>query len=200
MKRLLILAAVLAGGCGDDGDIDSDEEARRAYLGLDDSIEASIALGFDGFNAASSANIDAQTTSGLVTGTLTITGQVDQGSSDNKGMRLNVGMDDYSDGPFLIVYDDEEIEVAITYETAEGALPALDMQLKDIPDGTLDGTLNGNYLMTGGIEGEAVLNLTFSGALRPITGTDDVERIPGMPTVTGTVTSGDGMYVVDLSI
>jgi len=195
-----LLAIALTGACGDDGEIDSDEAARRAYLGLDQSIEASIALGFDGFNAASSANIAAQAAPGLVSGTLTITGQVDQGASDNKGMRLLVGMDDYSDGPFTIQYDDEEIEVAITYETADGALPALDMQLKSIPDGTLDGTLEGSYLMTGDIEGEAVLSLTFSGALRPIPGTEDVERVPGTTTVTGTVTSGDGVYMVDLSI
>lgn len=191
---------MLTGACGDESDIDSDEEARRAYLGLDQSIEASIALGFDGFNAANSANIDAQATSGLVSGTLTITGQVDQGASNNKGMRLLVGMDDYSDGPFVIQYDDEEIEVAITYETADGALPALDMQLKDIPDGTLAGTLRGSYLMSGDIEGEAVLDLMFSGALQPLAGTEDVERVPGTTTVTGTVTSGDGVYVVDLSI
>ncbi len=200
MRTACLLAVVLTGACGDESDIDSDEEARRAYLGLDTSIEASIALGFDGFNAANSANIDAQATSGLGSGTLTITGQVDQGASDNKGMRLLVGMDDYSDGPFVIRYDDEEIEVAITYETADGALPALDLQLKGIPDGTLDGTLRGSYLMTGDIEGEAVLDLTFSGALQPLAGTEDVERVPGTTMVTGTVTSGDGVYVVDLSI
>ena len=56
----LSLIALLGAGCGDDDEIDSDEEARRAYLGLDGSIEKSLALGFAGFNAASSANISPQ--------------------------------------------------------------------------------------------------------------------------------------------
>jgi hypothetical protein len=200
MRIACCFALAVVGACGDDDTIDSDEEARRAYLGLDQSIEASIALGFDGFNAASSANIDAQATTGLATGTLTITGQVDQGASDNKGMRLLVAMDEYSDGPFLVQYDDEELEVSLTYATDAAALPALDMQLKSIPDGTLDGTLRGTYLMTGDIEGEATLDLTFSGALQPVVGSDDVERVPGTTTVTGTVTAGDGAYVVDITI
>ena len=73
----------LVGACSDD-EIDSDEAARRAYLGLDASIGKSITLGFQGFNAASSANIDPQMTTGTApngSGTLTISGQVDQGLS-----------------------------------------------------------------------------------------------------------------------
>src|SRR5215207_9738868 len=62
--------------CSDDDGVDSDEEARRAYLGLDLSIEKSLTLGFAGFNAASSANIDAQMDAGDSTGMLTISGQV----------------------------------------------------------------------------------------------------------------------------
>jgi hypothetical protein len=54
--------------------------------------------------------------------------------------------------------------------------------------------------MTGDLEGEAVLDLSFSGALQPVAGTDDVERVPGSTTVTGTVTSGDGVYVVDITL
>ena len=79
----LVLASTSLIACGSD-DIDSDEEARRAYLGLHESIGASLQLGFDGFNAASSANIDPQATTGVATGNLTITGQVDQGSSDRR--------------------------------------------------------------------------------------------------------------------
>ena len=55
--------------CGGGDDIDSTEEARRAYLGLDGSIEKSLNLGFDGFNAASSANIAPQMDVGTATGT-----------------------------------------------------------------------------------------------------------------------------------
>ena len=58
------LASVLASGCG--SGVSSDEQARRAYVGLDVAIDKAINLGFDGFNAASSANIPAQ-----ITGTCT---------------------------------------------------------------------------------------------------------------------------------
>src|SRR5688572_14080386 len=111
-----VLLAVFVTGCDGD-DIDSDEEARRAYLGLDASIAKSITLGFDGFNAASNANIDPQATEGVAAGTLTITGQVDKGASDNKNMRLSVGMVDYSDGPFVI--DDDDTTIEIVYDTDE---------------------------------------------------------------------------------
>src|SRR5256885_14469491 len=96
--KALIACAVIATACGGSKGIDSNEEARRAYLGLDDSVGKSIELGFDGFNTASSANISAQNTAGTDTGTLVITGQVDQGQSANKEMRLFVGMMNYSDG------------------------------------------------------------------------------------------------------
>src|SRR5512144_82985 len=110
----LALIAVLGAACSSDG-IDSDEEARRAYLGLDTSIEKSLTLGFAGFNAASSANIDPQMATGTAAGTLVITGQVDQGASANKGMRLHVGMVGYTDGAVMIEGKPEAIN--ITYDT-----------------------------------------------------------------------------------
>ncbi len=202
LKLGLALVLVGAGACGSSNDngVSSDEEARRAYLGLDQSIETAIGLGFDGFNAASSANIAPQTGPGLSAGTLTVTGQVDQGSSANKGMRLHVGMVGYSDGPFPITADGDSI--SITYDTPADATlqPALEMQLKNIPTGTLTGTLAGTYLMTGGLEGEATLTLTFTGMLQAV-GTTGVERVPGSTHVTGTVTStGDGLYNVDVTL
>src|SRR5687768_17151352 len=115
---LTTFIAVLGIGCSDDDGIDSDEEARRAYFGLDGSIEKSLNLGFAGFNAATSANIAPQMTTGVAAGTLTISGQVDQGSSDNKGMRLYVGMVDYSDGEVKIIQEGEDdVIVNITYDT-----------------------------------------------------------------------------------
>ena len=54
-------------------------------------------LGFAGFNAASSANIPPQMTTGDVAGTLTVTGQVDQGASSNKNMRLVEALVGYQD-------------------------------------------------------------------------------------------------------
>src|SRR5262249_36984974 len=113
------LATIVAmAACGSD-EIDSNEQARRAYLGLDGSIAKSVKLGFDGFNMASSANIMPQTTAGLSAGTITVTGQVDQGSSSNKGMRLYVGMVGYTDGNLPIDMDNHTIHVV--YDTSTDA-------------------------------------------------------------------------------
>ena len=202
MQKLigLMLVTALFGACSDGDDIDSNEEARRAYFGLDASIEKSLQLGFAGFNAASSANIDPQMMAGDEAGMLTITGQVDQGASANKGMRLHVGMVAYDDGE--IVFDDSDHTVDVVFDTdADPATqPALDMQLKGIPDGTLDGTLVGVYGMSGDIEGEATLDLTFSGQLMDV-GNGDTARAPGTTHVTGTfdVTDG-GTFVVDITL
>lgn len=191
------IAAVLAAGCAED-ELDSDEEARRAYLGLDGSIGKSLTLGFAGFNAATSANIAPQTGAGDVAGTLTISGQVDQGASNNKGMRLRIGMIGYDDGPVPVGEDDETI--TIRYDTAAAAdqQPALTLQLRDLPSGTFTGTLVGAYLLDGAIDGEVVLDLTMSGNLQAVgAGT---ERMPGSTQITGTATSGDGVYAVTLTL
>lgn len=195
--------------CGDDGpEISSDEEARRAYLGLDKSIEKSITLGFAGFNAADSANIPPQMTTGVLSGMLTITGQVDQGASANKGMRLRVGMVMYSDGVIKVMEGDEEIEVDITYDTTDVVemQPYLEMKLNAIPapgdqttEGTWTGTLTGDYGMSGDLDGSATLMLMFSGKIKR-DAADTVIRTPGSTTVTGSATSGDGSYEVNLTI
>jgi len=201
---LTLLAALGSAACSDDA-IDSDEEARRAYLGLDESIAKSLTLGFDGFNAATSANIPPQMTTGDELGTLAITGQVDQGASTNKEMRLRVGMVDYNDGILVIDPDPtddevEEIEISITYDTDPdpSLQPYLQLSLRDIPTGTLTGTLTGTYLMSGDLEGEVTLDLSFAGQLQDDGGR--VIRQPGTTTVTGTATSGDGVYEVTLTI
>ena len=202
MTRALTLMTILAAatGCSDDDAIDSDEAARRAYLGLDVSIGVSLNLGFDGFNAASSANIPPQMTAGVASGMLTISGQVDQGASTNKGMRLQVGMVDYSDGVLVVMDGDEEIEVDLTYATSAvvDAQPALDLQLRDIPNGTFTGTLAGTYQISGDISGDVTLALTMSGAIQD-DGTGDVIRVPGSTTISGTATSGDGLYTVSIT-
>src|SRR5438309_1340383 len=95
MKRALFSILLLA-ACGTN-EANSVEAARTTYLSLDASIDKAINLGFDGFNSASSANISPQTAAGTSTGTLTVTGQVDQGSSANKGMRLFTAYATYSD-------------------------------------------------------------------------------------------------------
>lgn len=207
----VVLSVALAGACGGDDGIDSNESARRAYLGLDPSIPQSLQLGFDGFNSAQSANIAPQMTVGEDTGTLTITGQVDQGSSANKGMRLHVGMVDYSAGPFTVVVNEgqdseEEVTVDLTYSTSdvEADQPYLNLSLKDIPTGTLEGTLTGVYHVTGEIAPDAdfaadvTLDLTFMGTLVDLGG-GMTGRAPGT-VVTGTATSGDGVYEVNLTL
>lgn len=201
MRKLFLCVLLAACGGSDDEGVDSNEEARRAYLGLDNSIEKSLALGFQGFNMASSANIDPQMATGTVDGTLTITGQVDQGSSDNKGMRLRVGMVGYTDGKFVVETSDGDVEVNLTYDTPTDVTlqPFLQLSLKNIPTGTLTGTLMGDYLMHGDIEGTTTLNLTFAGTLMDA-GNGDVVRVPGTTTVTGTATSGDGVFDVDLTL
>lgn len=190
-----LFLALATTGCSDDA-IDSDEEARRAYLGLDNSIERALNLGMDGYNAASSANIPDQMGSGDVTGTITVSGQVDQGASANKEMRLLIAMDEYSDGPALRV-DDEDID--ITYYTDPEALPALDLSLRNIPDGTFTGTLLGDFQMEGDIVGTVTLDLTMAGDLED-DGAGGIRRVLGATTVSGTATSGDGLYEVELTL
>jgi len=202
MKALInfLMLATIFTGCGGDDGIDSNEEARRAYLGLDGSIAQSITLGFAGFNTAQSANISPQSSPGVAAGTLTVTGQVDQGSSNNKGMRLRVGMVAYTDGPFLINEDGDTIVVTYDTDVDPALQPFLSLSLKNIPTGTLEGTLIGTYLMTDGIEGEAELNLTISGTLQD-GGGGAVIRAPGTTRVTGTVvTPNDGTFDVDVTI
>ncbi|MBA3456659.1 MAG: hypothetical protein H0T42_26455 [Deltaproteobacteria bacterium] len=165
-------------------------------MGLDASIGKSLTLGFAGFNAASSANIPPQMTVGVDTGTLLITGQVDQGASANKGMRLRVGMVGYSDG--VVVLDDENIEITYDTDLDPTTQPYLVLSLKNIPTGTLEGTLVGTYHMTGDIVGDATVNLTFAGTLQADGA--GVSRVPGSTTVTGTAVSGEGTYDVNLTL
>src|SRR5574338_818145 len=113
MRNLFLASCVLllGVGCSDDDAVDSDEQARRAYLGLDLSIEKALNLGFAGYNAASSANIPEQMTTGMAGGTLKITGQVDKGASMNKTMRLDIGMVAYDDGDIVINEDGDTIRI-----------------------------------------------------------------------------------------
>jgi hypothetical protein len=185
MHRLtLSMLLLLVAGCG--SSVHSDEDAKKSYLGLDPSIDKAIGLGFDGFNSASSANIDPQTADGGVSGTLTVSGQVDQGTSVNKGMRLNEALASYSD------------DGHITYATNASVLPFLSMQLKDIPTGTLTGTLVGTITMSGEEHGDLTLNLSFTGLLQAGSGTT-VTRQPGTTHITGTATSSAGTYNVDVT-
>jgi hypothetical protein len=194
------LAMMVMTACSDDNTISSDEAARRAYLGLDGSVGQSLTLGFAGFNSATNANISPQMAAGASDGTLTITGQVDQGSSDNKGMRLHVGMVGYTDGPVVIDTDNNTIEITYDTDADVTTQPFLSLSLRNIPNGTLTGTLMGTYHMHGDLEGDATLNLTMSGTIQD-GGGGLVVRVPGSTTVTGTATNPDGgTYDVNLTL
>ena len=197
MTRPTILAFILLplAACNS---VSSEAEAELSYVGLNGAIERSIGLGFDGFNAADSANIAPQEGEGDVSGTLIISGQVDQGSSDNKGMRLEMLMDDYAD--LIDVDADEDSEFAVTYWTDPEDQPKLDMQLKDIPDGTVDGTLMGTFEMEGDLEGQVILDLNLSGAIED-DGDGGTQRVAGGTRVIGLATGpSGGEYEVDLEI
>jgi len=183
MHRASKLLLLLLAGCG--GGVNSTADAQKAYLGLDPSIDKAITLGFAGFNSASSANIDPQTANGTVSGTMTVTGQVDQGTSANKGMRLFDALSSYSD------------DGSIVYNTDPATLPSLTINLKNIPTGTLDGSLTGSFMMSGGETGQVSLALTFSGQIE--SGPNNtVVRKAGTTHIIGTATSPAGTYAVDV--
>lgn len=182
---------VLASACG--GGVDSDEAARAAYIGLDAAVEKSLRLGFDGFNAASSANIPDQTTTGSASGTLLVGGQVDQGASANKEMRLDLTLTDYRD-------DLPEEDLVIVYATNPAAPPSLDLSFRGLPDARFTGTLAGDFAMSGDLEGTVTLNLALEGMTEadPMVA-DNVRRLPGT-TVRGTAVSESGTYTVDVTL
>jgi hypothetical protein len=189
MRRISLFLIVSA--CSSSS-VNSDEQARQAYLGLDESIDKAITLGFKGFNEAKSANIPTETTTGDVSGTMTVTGQVDQGVSANKQMRLLETLDTYSDTDAGIVYDTN------SDAGTDGAPAALDMSMQGIPTGTLSGSLDGTYGMSGSLKGLVTLQVTFNGQLEA-NDAGGVERKPGATHITGTATSGSGVYQIDVT-
>lgn len=191
------LALVLAlGACGG---VSNEAEAERAYLGLDAMVEKALNLGMAGYNAADSANIPDQSGDGEVSGTIVVGGQVDQGASDNKELRLTVDLVDYADEVDLDGDDDDDL-FEVTYETPEGSPLDLDVSLRDIPDGTLAGTLAGAVRMAGDLEGDVVLDLDMTGDIEADPGvTDGLRRVDGTTHVTGTATSDYGVFDVDVT-
>jgi hypothetical protein len=181
------------------GAVGSEDEARIAYLGVDDVVTKAMDLGFAGFGAGDNANIPAQNDDGAESGTINVTGQVDSGASDNKGMRLDVALVEYSDGTIDDPETDDDDKIAITYETAEGAPLACDMQLRNFPDGTYSGTLIGDVVMSGDLEGELKLNVTFAGETDD-DGAGNTVRAPGTTDVSGTATSPNGDFDIETTI
>jgi hypothetical protein len=195
----LVICALLVAACGNSNSVDSNEQARRAYLGLDKSVSKSLTLAFQGYDAASSANIPPETGTGDASGMLTITGQVSHGNPSQATMTLAVGMTDYSDGPIKI--NDKNDTISVTYATATDttAQPVLNLKLNASAGSSITGSLVGDYTMTGDLKGTITLNLMISGTFTG-TGTT-VARVPGSTTVMGTATNSDGgVYQVNLTI
>ena len=193
LRFTVLCSALAAAGCGGD-DVDSDEAARAAYIGLDGAVEKALGLGMDGFNAATSANIPPQMTTGDVTGTLTVSGQVDSGASDNKEMRLLLDLAEYRD-------EVPGSDLVVRYDTMEAAQPMLDISLRGLPSATFTGTLTGTFYMEGDIEGAVNLSLTLEGMTEPNPdATDNIRRVVGTTHVTGTATSSYGTFNVDVTI
>ncbi len=191
LLRLSVLALALAGCTPDTGDVKNEESARLAYLGLDGAVGRAIQLGFDGYNAADSANIPEQSQAGELTGTMIVSGQVDQGSSDNKGMRLQVTLQDaYAD----VVLEGDR---AVTYD---GGPATFNMNFKGLPDAALSGTLVGNFTMDGDLVGDVALNVSFTGTTMAGAGVDEIVRVPGTIKVTGTATSDYGVFNIDVAL
>lgn len=202
LSAAILWAGLALCACSDDdgGVVASEADARLAYLGLDRAVDRALALGFDGFNAATNANIPSQAQAGDVMGTMTVDGKVDKGTSDNKGMRLTVALADYSDGLPAEVDDGDEVLADIIYDTRDDALPGLNLTLRNFPSGTLTGSLLGDFDMRGDLEGTVSLELAFSGETEP-TPTDaaNVQRKPGTTKITGSATSPYGEFLIDLT-
>lgn len=194
--RNWIPALLLLTAC--DEKVTSDEEAELAWLGLEIAVDKALTLGLIGFSQASSANIDPQSGEGDVSGTITVSGQVDQGSSDNKGLRLEIALVDYADLVDLDPDEDDEDELVVNYDTNPDAPPYAEIKLRDMPDGTLEGTLLGDVAMEGDLEGVITLSLTVTGPTES-DGGSGVQLVDGETQVTGTATNDDGgVYEIDV--
>jgi hypothetical protein len=194
----LTLLAAAAIGCGDSNNkVSSADSARRAYLGLDLSIDKAINLGMQGFNLATSANIAPQTGNGDVMGTLVVGGHVDQGASTNKTMNLTTDYTNYEDAP--VIFGDAGV-LHIIYNAASNGTVGLSMKLANIPSGTFNGTFMQTLHMSGDLQGDVTLSLAFAGDLQPVAGsTSQIQRKPGTTHITGTATSTYGTYTVDIT-
>jgi hypothetical protein len=150
-----------------------------------------------GYSAATNANIPTETAAGDATGTLTVTGKVDQGNPSQVSMGLSVAMAMYSDGKITV--DDKGDTISVTYATGTASPPSLSLKLNASAGDTLSGSLAGDYTMSGDLQGTVTLNLQIDGKF---SGTaPNVMRVAGSTTVTGTaVNSSGGTYTVNTTI
>ena len=194
------IVAFALSACGN-GSVNNEESTRRAYFGIDAAIDKALNLGMQGFAMATSANIDPQTGNGDVMGTLVVGGQVDQGSSPNKGLRLSTAFTNYDDN---VRTTDDAGTIAIVYNGDAGSTRSLNLSLRGIPadgdftaSGTYTGTLVQTLHMTGDLMGDVTLNLTLGGTFHRLAA-GGFERLPGS-TIMGTAVSPYGTYAVNIT-
>jgi hypothetical protein len=109
-------------------------------------------------------------------------------------MDLDVVLEqDYAD---QVLAGDDGAELAITYN---GGPADLAMSFKGLPDATLNGSFTGSFTMTGDLEGDVTLDLSFTGTTMDA-GDGTIVRAPGSIRVTGTATSPYGVFNVDVSL
>ena len=185
----LLPAAALALAACHGGAVNDEEAAHIAYLGLDRAIDRAIKLGFDGYNAASNANIPDQSEPGDLSGVMIVGGKVDAGASNNKEMTLDVTLkDNYADGPV------EGLDVVYN-----GGPISLDLSLKGLPGADITGTFSGAFAMGGDLAGNLALDLAITGMTEEAPdGT--IRRKAGTIHVVGTATSDYGVYDVNVSL
>src|SRR5215470_1521347 len=96
----LVALTFLAAFAACSNEVNSTDDAKKAYLGLDTSVDKAIQLGFEGYNevgGAPGANIASHGLDGGTSGTLAVSGTVNNSNSPNKGMRLDETLSNYSD-------------------------------------------------------------------------------------------------------
>ena len=186
-RRLALFLVVAACGCNNGDAPTVNTQAMEAYLGLDSSIDKALNLAFVGMNRAATANIAPETAAGDKKGNVVVQGQVDQGSSSQRTIRVDALYDGYSD-------DGDTF-----YATDAAAPPLLALELHGIPYGTFSGTFLGQFTMSGLFAGPLTVELTFDGQLQPTGNLGAVARVPYSTHLHGTAVSDYGTYAVDFT-
>ncbi|HEX6835349.1 MAG TPA: hypothetical protein VF334_02195 [Polyangia bacterium] len=185
-RRLALLLVAAACGCNNGEAPTINTQAMEAYLGMDSSIEKALDLAFVGMNSAATANIAPETIGGDAKGKLVVMGQVDQGTSSSKTIRVDAVYNGYSD-------DGDTF-----YATDAAAPPLLALELTQLPYGALSGTFLGVFTMSGLFVGPLTVELKLDGQLQPA-GTTGVARVMYSTRIHGTAVSDYGSYAVDFT-
>lgn len=158
-------------------------------------------MAFVGFNAASSANIPPQTAMGDAMGTIVVDGQVSQGMSANREMRLNITLANYQDMVTDAPDGGTSAALHLTYDKPEDAGTPLSMSLSLRPNTqpSLTGTISGTLRLSGDLQGTVTVFFGITGEIRSMSGMGmRYELVPGSTRIAGSVMSAFGTYNVDI--